>query len=76
MGYCICAREAIKIMRKNNIDGHIINMNSIFGHYIPNVANPTYNVYPAAKHAVTSICETLRHEIKQKKVKIKVTVSI
>lgn len=39
IGTCLCAREAVKLMKKKNVKGHIININSIFGHKI-NVSVP------------------------------------
>lgn len=59
-------------MQKNNIDGHIINVNSVAGHQVPPV--PFNNVYPASKHAVTALTETLRHDLKTIGSKIKSTV--
>lgn len=73
LGLCIATREAVKDMRANNVDGHIIHINSILGHYIPNFA--TLNVYPASKFAVTALTESLRHELNSLNSKIKITVS-
>lgn len=74
LGLCIATREAVKIMRANNIDGHIIHINSILGHRV--AVEPKLNVYPATKHAVTALTETLRQELNSLKSKIKVTVNI
>ncbi|RZC42510.1 adh short, KR, Epimerase, and/or NAD binding 10 domain containing protein [Asbolus verrucosus] len=71
LALCVCTREAVKIMRANNINGHIIHINSSAGHYVPNV--PTLNVYAASKHAVTALTETLRQELNRMGSKIKVT---
>uniref|UniRef100_A0A6P7FQH7 Farnesol dehydrogenase-like isoform X1 n=1 Tax=Diabrotica virgifera virgifera TaxID=50390 RepID=A0A6P7FQH7_DIAVI len=68
---CIATREAIDIMQKNNIDGYIIHINSIVGHTVLNV--PNVNVYPATKHGITALTETLRHELNARKSKIRVT---
>ncbi|CAH1119602.1 unnamed protein product [Phaedon cochleariae] len=68
---CIATREAIKIMRENNIDGHIIHINSVVGHKVPDL--PNLDVYPGTKYAVTSLTETLRLEINSLKLKIKIT---
>ncbi|CAG9856728.1 unnamed protein product [Phyllotreta striolata] len=68
---CVASKEAVAIMRKNNIDGHIVNINSILGHYIYDLAN--LDVYPATKYAVTAFTETLRLEINSLKLRIKVT---
>ncbi|KAJ3660776.1 hypothetical protein Zmor_005207 [Zophobas morio] len=42
LGLCIATREAVKIMKANKIDGHIVHINSVTGHKIPNV--PGLNV--------------------------------
>nr|XP_022920427.1 farnesol dehydrogenase-like [Onthophagus taurus] len=73
LGLCICTREAIKSMKENEIDGQIINMNSVVGHYVPLMTEPFLNVYPASKFAVTALTETLRQELRYYKSKIKVT---
>lgn len=72
IGLCIATREAVKNMRKHNINGHIININSVLGHYYYKV--PTGNVYPASKHAVTTLTESLRVELDSLNTKIKITV--
>lgn len=72
LGLCIATREAVKIMRKNEIDGHIIHINSIAGHRVPNI--PQVNVYSASKYAVTSLATTLVNELRTLGSKIKVTV--
>ncbi|RZC40064.1 adh short and/or KR domain containing protein, partial [Asbolus verrucosus] len=71
LGLCIATREAVKIMRANNIDGHIVHINSIVGHKVPNF--PGANVYPASKYAVTALTETLRQELNQLGSKIKIS---
>ncbi|XP_060525370.1 farnesol dehydrogenase-like [Cylas formicarius] len=71
LGLSIATREGIKQMKENKIDGHVIHLNSAFGHYVP--STPGLNVYPASKYAVTALAETLRHEINSQNLKIKVT---
>lgn len=73
MGLCVATREVIRNMRANNIDGHIIHINSIAGHYP--VPIPDANVYTGSKYAVTALTETLRRELLEIGSKIKVTVS-
>lgn len=73
LGLCIATREAVKNMKENNVDGHIIHINSIAGHKVLNV--PNFNVYPASKFAVTALTETLRQELNSIGSKIKITVS-
>ncbi|KAF2898059.1 hypothetical protein ILUMI_08116 [Ignelater luminosus] len=58
-------------MRDNNIDGHIVHLNSTAGHMVPPL--PQFNVYPASKYAVTALTETLKQELNFLGSKIKVT---
>lgn len=71
LGLCIATREAVKQMRENNIDGHIIHINSIAGHKVVGGSS----VYSSSKFAVTALTETLRQELNSLKTKIKITVS-
>ncbi|XP_028140118.2 farnesol dehydrogenase-like [Diabrotica virgifera virgifera] len=71
IGLCIATREALKSMKENNIDGHIININSFLGHTIPTFQNA--NMYPASKHANRVIAEMLRNELAHLEKRIKVT---
>lgn len=72
MGLAIATREAIKSMRDNNIDGHVIHINSIAGHKVTPLTKT--NMYSASKFAVTAITETLRQELIALNSKIRVTV--
>lgn len=67
-------REALKSMRENKIDGHIVNINSVVGHMVPVL--PNQNLYPASKHAVTAFTETLRLDLVKLGSKIRVSVSL
>ncbi|KAJ3642954.1 hypothetical protein Zmor_025699 [Zophobas morio] len=71
LGLCIATREAVRTMRANNIDGHIIHINSVSGHIVNYF--PYMNVYAASKFAVTALTETLRTELNTISSKIKVT---
>ncbi|KAF2896857.1 hypothetical protein ILUMI_09320 [Ignelater luminosus] len=71
LGLCIATREALTNMRANKVDGHIIHINSIFGHHCSKAK--FFNVYPASKYAVTALTETLRRELNSNNSKIKVT---
>ncbi|CAH1119604.1 unnamed protein product [Phaedon cochleariae] len=68
---CIATREAIKIMRDNKIEGHIIHINSVAGHKVPSLIS--VDVYSPSKYAVTALTETLRLEINALKLKVKIT---
>lgn len=72
LGLTICCKEAIKSMQSANVDGHIININSVAGHKVPPI--PFQNIYPASKFAVTALTETLRLDLVALGSKIKVSV--
>lgn len=74
MASCVCVREAIKCMRDRKVKGHVILLNSILGHRIPEVPVPLFGVYPASKYAITAISQTIRRELAYHKASIKVTV--
>lgn len=62
-------------MKANDIEGHIIHLNSIAGHYVPQLPKPALNVYPASKFAVTALTHSLIHDLRCEGLRIKVTVS-
>ncbi|XP_035913975.1 farnesol dehydrogenase-like [Anopheles stephensi] len=71
MGLVLCTREAFQSMKRRQIAGHIVNINSILGHkYVP---FPNLNLYMASKYAVTAITETLRNDLRNEGTKVKVT---
>lgn len=72
IGLSICTREAVKQMQQNEIAGQIVHVNSVAGHYVPPIA--FNNVYPATKHAVRALAETLRQELNLFDSQIKVSV--
>lgn len=71
LAYAIATREAIQDMNANGVNGHIVNMNSLLGHRV--VYAPLQSVYPATKHAVTAMTETLRQELNVAGSRIKLT---
>ncbi|XP_045503124.1 farnesol dehydrogenase-like [Colias croceus] len=70
-GMMLCTRHAVASMKKQNFNGHIININSLAGHYIP--FSPDMNVYSASKHAVTAFTKALLNELAHFGSSIKVT---
>lgn len=72
LGLALATKVAIQDMRSNNIDGQVIHINSVLGHYVAHV--PDLNVYPASKFSVTALTETLRQELNLINSKIKITV--
>ncbi|XP_059480370.1 farnesol dehydrogenase-like [Neocloeon triangulifer] len=72
LGLTIFTREAIKLMRKTNVDGHIVQINSTSGQQI--VQEPPGNyMYAASKHAVRVLTEGLRRELRDIGTKIRVS---
>ncbi|XP_063242698.1 farnesol dehydrogenase-like isoform X2 [Bacillus rossius redtenbacheri] len=68
----ICTREAVRVMRQRGVDdGHVIHINSMYGHYASTVADN--EMYAASKHAVTALTEGLRRELVQLGSGIRVT---
>ncbi|XP_065206064.1 farnesol dehydrogenase-like [Planococcus citri] len=71
-GLVLCARQAIKSMKENSIQGHIVNTCSVCG--LPGwIFNLNIAMYSAAKHAVKVITDGLRREMILNKTKIKVS---
>ncbi|XP_047998936.1 farnesol dehydrogenase-like [Leguminivora glycinivorella] len=70
-GVILCAKFAVASMKKRCIDGHIVNINSLAGHYVP--FNSHMNVYSASKHAITAFNGVLSHELADFNSKIKLT---
>lgn len=68
----VVSREAIKMMKEEGHNGHIINMNSISGRKVYNI--PGMAFYFATKHAVTALTQSLNHELRREKMNTKVTV--
>jgi len=73
LGLSICTREALHSMKERNVtDGHIVHINSISGHSLPQYAMMTF-MYAATKHAVTALTEGIRRELVKNNSKIRVT---
>lgn len=76
LGVAICTREAFLHMKEAKIEGHIIHINNIAGHFVFG-AGPHFSTHmlSPAKHAVTCMTEIMRKEITFSKLPVKVTVS-
>ncbi|XP_014482101.1 PREDICTED: farnesol dehydrogenase-like [Dinoponera quadriceps] len=70
MGLLECTTHAIRMMKAADVEGHIININSIQGHRLRNAHSLTFNVYPASKHAVTAITALLQGELIGGKIRV------
>ncbi|XP_060841752.1 farnesol dehydrogenase-like [Rhopalosiphum padi] len=73
IGLNICSREAVKLMKEMEIkEGHIINVNSITGHYIMS-GMKDFSVYGSTKFSVTALSEYLREFMSMENLPIRVT---
>jgi NADP+-dependent farnesol dehydrogenase len=69
-----CARLAFKSMETRDSYGYIVNMNSVYGHYIAPITLMNVGVYPGTKYAITATSEIMRRElIRKKNRKVRVT---
>lgn len=75
-GLVLCCNLAIKQMRENDIEGHIVNINSMAGHKVIKFDPPNYNVYSPTKYAVSALTEVLGQEFAHLKAKIKISVRL
>ncbi|CAL1680682.1 unnamed protein product [Lasius platythorax] len=78
--YAACMNKAVHSMRNRNVEGHILNINSVLGHYIPPKscegiidAAFDFNLYVASKHATVALTHTVRREIADIKPPIRIT---
>lgn len=74
LGLAIATKEAIRIMKSHDINGSIININSIAGHYYLNMPGTT--IYQASKFGVTAFTELTRLELAREGTKIRIAVSL
>ncbi|XP_050523999.1 dehydrogenase/reductase SDR family member 11-like [Daktulosphaira vitifoliae] len=76
IGSSICSREAVKLIKEFSLEkGHIININSVSGHFripITTIGNGG-STYFATKVSLASITESLRESICQQNLPIRVT---
>ncbi|XP_068601430.1 dehydrogenase/reductase SDR family member 11-like isoform X2 [Brachionichthys hirsutus] len=73
LGLCICTREAYQSMKERRVDdGHIININGMSGHRVPNMAAAHF--YSSTKFAVTALTEGLRQELREANSHIRVSM--
>ncbi|XP_055377840.1 farnesol dehydrogenase-like [Condylostylus longicornis] len=66
IGLIICTKQALKLMKEREVQGVIVNINSILGHKINTCVpgtKPVNGMYPACKYALTALTECLRQEI-------------
>lgn len=69
-----CARLAFKSMEARGSYGYIVNLNSVYGHYIAPIRQMHVGVYPGTKYAITATSEVMRRElIRMENTKVRVT---
>lgn len=79
MGNILCTRQAVKSMKTREVNGHIVNINSILGHKVNQAVpgnKPTNSLYPPIKFAITGLTECIRQELLYLQTQIKITVSV
>lgn len=62
-GLVHCSREAVRLIRKSNDYGIVINISSVLGHSIPFIGYRKFHAYAPSKFAVTAVSEVLRQEL-------------
>lgn len=72
-GMTLLTRETVQGIRKNNLDGQIININSRLGHYIHRIPGHNFNLYPCVKYAMTAFNEVMTQEMEQYNLNIRFT---
>lgn len=74
VGAINCIKATFRHLKKYDANGHIININSVLGHIVPQFEDrPLVNVYPSTKHGITALTEVIRQELnfmENRKVKI------
>lgn len=72
LGLCVATREAVKSMRRHEVDGCVVHVNSLAGH---RVTQSIGYMYAPSKFAVSAAAEVLRWEIANAESRIRVSVS-
>ncbi|KAL7299931.1 hypothetical protein TKK_0007251 [Trichogramma kaykai] len=70
LGVVYCSKKAIKLMRENSMEAHILNINSVLGHRVPPPIFGHFNIYPATKFAVTALSESLQYDLLDSKIRV------
>ncbi|KAL2742996.1 farnesol dehydrogenase-like [Vespula maculifrons] len=70
LGYIDCTKRAARIMLDSDVEGYIINMNSIAGHYLDTFPGCSLNFYPASKFASVAATEITQKELHGSKIRV------
>ncbi|ALC47903.1 CG3301 [Drosophila busckii] len=74
LGVSWCIRQAFQSMQRRQLnDGHMLIINSVAGHTVPNAPGFSLNMYAPSKHAITALTEVLRQEFVNKGTMLKIT---
>lgn len=76
LGVAIATREAFLSMQRRRCGGHVVIINSVAGHAVPFMADHSFNMYPASKHAITAMTEVLRQDFIKSGLPIKISVGV
>ncbi|XP_063696906.1 farnesol dehydrogenase-like isoform X1 [Culicoides brevitarsis] len=76
IGICLCTKFALKSMTSRNVEGYVVNINSIFGHTL-NVSvpglKPLNGSFAVAKFGVFALSEYLKQELRYLNLNIKLS---
>lgn len=79
LAFAVCTNIAIRSMRQRNVEGHVINVNSILGRELPEgiVSEADglngWNLYPTSKHGSVALTHSVRREVAAIKAPIRIT---
>ncbi|XP_043674955.1 farnesol dehydrogenase-like [Vespula pensylvanica] len=70
LGYIDCTKRAARMMLDSDVEGYIVNINSIEGHNVVAFPNCTLNFYPASKFAAVAATEITQKELYGSKIRV------
>ncbi|XP_047354896.1 farnesol dehydrogenase-like [Vespa velutina] len=70
LGFIDCTKRAARMMLDSNVEGYIINMNSIAGHQVIGSKEFSANFYSASKFASVAATEIIQKELHGSKIRV------
>ncbi|KAF7393613.1 hypothetical protein HZH68_010432 [Vespula germanica] len=70
LGYIDCTKHAARIMLDSDVEGYIVNINSITGHYLGTFSVCNLNFYPASKCAAVAATKITQKELYGSKIRV------